>query len=125
MKPITVIFDGYCVLCSGFARWFKKRAKLKTYMIAAQSEEGRQLLKEANISMENFDEVVVKKEEGKFLSGPLAILFLLSNVGRIGRICAWILKLLPDVVIRWGYRVIAKNRYKWFGKRSTCTVITN
>lgn len=94
-------------------------------MIAAQSEEGRQLLKEANISMENFDEVVVKKEEGKFLSGPLAILFLLSNVGRIGRICAWILKLLPGVVIRWGYRVIAKNRYKWFGKRSTCTVITN
>ncbi|MGQ1888925.1 thiol-disulfide oxidoreductase DCC family protein [Thermophagus sp. OGC60D27] len=123
MKPITVIFDGYCVLCSGFARWLKKRSGDSMSLISAQSGPGILLMHQLGLDLNNFDEVVVKTKEGSVLSGSSAILYILEHSGKTGHWCGRILKFFPSSFLKWGYRMVAKNRYQWFGRRATCTFI--
>ncbi len=123
MNKATVLFDGYCVLCSGFARWLKRKAGNSLELISAQSEKGAHVLERTGYTLDTFDEVVVITEEENFLTGPSAILFVLAHAGKPGRFYFHILNALPSSAVRWGYRIIADNRYRWFGKRDTCTII--
>jgi predicted DCC family thiol-disulfide oxidoreductase YuxK len=123
MNKARVIFDGYCVLCSGFARWLKRKAGNSLELFPAQSEMGAHLLENTAYTLDTFDEVVVISEEEHFLTGPSAILFILTHTGRTGRFYFHILKVLPVSVVRWCYRIIAVNRYRWFGRSDSCTII--
>ena len=123
MNQARVLFDGYCVLCSGFARWLKRKAGNSLELISAQSEMGDHVLERTGYTLDTFDEVVVITEGENFLTGPSAILFILAHAGRTGRFYFHILKILPSSLVRWCYRIIADNRYSWFGKRDTCTII--
>jgi predicted DCC family thiol-disulfide oxidoreductase YuxK len=44
-------------------------------------------------------------------------------LGGVWRVVAW-LRFMPRVLRDGTYRVIARNRYRWFGKRETCRVPT-
>lgn len=123
MNQARVLFDGYCVLCSGFARWLKRKAGNSLELISAQSEMGAHVLERTGYTLDTFDEVVVITVGENFLTGPSAILFILAHAGRTGRFYFHILKILPSSLVRWCYRIIADNRYSWFGKRDTCTII--
>lgn len=74
------------------------------------------------MSLQKLEEVVVLQGQEK-ISGAPAILFILQQTGWFGKITSFFLKLFPSAWIKWGYRVVAKNRYKWFGKKDTCTII--
>ena len=122
MFDMIVLFDGYCVLCSGFARWLKKRFSGNIRLVAMQSDDGQKLLEAHGFPIEENDEVVVVEQE-KSLSGSSAILYILKHAGMFPKILYRIIKFFPSSWIKAGYRFVANNRYGWFGRRGTCAII--
>ncbi|MFO8001557.1 MAG: DCC1-like thiol-disulfide oxidoreductase family protein [Marinilabilia sp.] len=122
-EPITVLFDGFCVLCSGFARWLHKKSRPKLRLIAMQSEEGSAVMRRHGLPGTMAEEVIVETGSGEIVTGAPAIILLLRYTGKSGRIIARLLRMFPDSWIKGGYRVVALNRYRWFGKKESCTII--
>ena len=122
MDQIVVLFDGYCVLCSGFAKWLRRKLGGFAKLIAMQSEQGQSILERYGFQNSEVSEVVVMAN-GEVITGSSAILFILKMAGKSGRFLYGALRIFPSAWIRWGYRVVAQNRYRWFGKRATCTII--
>ena len=122
-EKMTVLFDGYCFLCSGFAQWIHKKAGKKLKFIPMQSESGRDILQRHGYPGNMAAEVVVELGQKEIVSGAPAILVILKQAGRLGRILSRLLAVFPSSLIKAVYRVVANNRYHWFGKRDTCAII--
>lgn len=122
-EKITVLFDGYCFLCSGFAQWIHKRAGANLKFIPMQSEKGGEILQRHGYSGDMTEEVVMETRQKEVISGAPAILALLKQTGRGGRILSRLFSIFPSSWIKAGYRMVANNRYQWFGKRDTCAII--
>lgn len=117
------MFDGICNLCNASINFILKRDKSKLFRyVSLQSEEGVKLVEHYKIPKET-DSVILIKNEKVFIESDAAL--------EIGHMLPWPLKWLPvfriiPKTIRDGiYRWIAKNRYRWFGKRETCRFIQN
>ncbi len=120
MRQITgiLLFDGFCVLCSGFVRHLIRKFDTNLQVIPMQSDEGRVWLKEYGLEAE-MDEVILLIDS-KALKGVAAILFLMQQAGGWWKLAGKAASLFPDTLLVWIYRRIAANRYVWFGKRTSC-----
>jgi predicted DCC family thiol-disulfide oxidoreductase YuxK len=120
MKSITgiLLFDGFCVLCSGFVRQLMKKFDASLQVIPMQSTQGRVWLRQYGLEAET-DEVILLVDN-RPLKGVTAILFLMQHAGGWWKLAGKVSACLPDALLAWFYRRIANNRYLWFGKRTTC-----
>ena len=118
-----LLFDGHCNLCNAWVQYVVKRDSSSTIRFASlQSGAGRRLLEEHKID-ENYIESLVLFEEGIFSvssNAALRILLYLNGWERHLIFLSVVPRSLRDLV----YRFIAKNRYKWFGRREQCMVPT-
>ena len=118
-----LLFDGHCNLCNAGVQFIVKRDSAKTIRFASiQSKAGRRLLEEHKID-ENYIESLVFFEEGSFSVSSNAALRTLSYLAGWQKHLRFLTvgpRSLRDLV----YRFIAKNRYKWFGRREQCMVPT-
>ena len=118
-----LLFDGHCNLCNAWVQYVVKRDSVGTIRFASlQSPAGRSLLEEHKID-ENYIESLVFFEEERFSVSSNAALRTLSYLD------SWqkhliILSVVPRSLRDLVYRFIAKNRYKWFGRREQCMVPT-
>jgi len=116
-KPLILV-DGYCNLCNGTVRFMQKRDKNSHFQFAAlQSELGKKMIKKYQIPDET-DSVVLILENRAFLKSDVIIKssdFLLYPWKMI-KAFTIIPKSLRDKL----YDFIARNRYKWFGKKQVC-----
>ena len=118
-----LLFDGHCNLCNAWVHFIVKRDSAKTIRFAAlQSSAGRRLLKEHNIDPNYIDSLVLFEEERFSVSSNAALrtLSFLAGWERHFQFLIIVPRPLRDLV----YRFIAKNRYKWFGRREQCKVPT-
>ena len=100
-----------------------KRDSAKTIRFASlQSVAGRRLLEEHKID-ENYIESLVFFEEGSFSVSSNAALRTLSYLDGWQKHLIF-LSVVPRSLRDLVYRFIAKNRYKWFGRREQCMVPT-
>ena len=118
-----LLFDGHCNLCNAWIQFIVKRDSAGTIRFASlQSGAGRRLLEEHNID-ENFIESLVFFEEERFSVSSNAALRTLSYLDSWQKhliFLAVVPRSLRDLV----YRFIARNRYKWFGRREQCMIPT-
>ena len=118
-----LLFDGHCNLCNGWVQFIVKRDSAGTIRFASlQSPAGRRLLGEHKID-ENYIESLVFFEEERFSVSSSAALRTLSYLDSWQKhliFLAVIPRSLRDLV----YRFIARNRYKWFGRREQCMIPT-
>lgn len=117
-----ILFDGVCNLCNGAVQFILKRDKYQRFLFASlQSSVGQQKLKDYQLSEKSdtilllsahrvFDKSNAALEIAKHLSGLWPLLYALKVVPRFIR----------DAVYSW----IAKNRYRFFGKRDVCMLPT-
>jgi predicted DCC family thiol-disulfide oxidoreductase YuxK len=116
-------FDGLCNLCEGTVQFLLKRNCKKNILFASlQSNAGQLMLKHFNLPQDELfslifidDETVYIKSKGalritKYLNGIWPMLYLLTVIPAF----------ISDAVYNW----IAKNRYKWFGKKTECLLPT-
>ncbi len=121
-KPI-LLFDGVCNLCNGSVQFvIRLDPKGKFRFAALQSEVGQKLLKQANMSTDELSTVVLY-ENGKFYTHSDVPLRVVRQFGG-----AWVLLyalvIVPKFVRNIIYNWIARNRYRWFGKRESCMIPT-
>jgi predicted DCC family thiol-disulfide oxidoreductase YuxK len=116
------IFDGICVLCSGFVRFWLARDRDGVMRFApAQSSTGQRMLEALGLPDDFYDRSIVLIDDGRAWFGSTAVLRALRHLPVPWR---WLrlLLLLPTALRDPLYRLVARNRYRWFGKRAACLV---
>ena len=120
--PILV-FDGVCALCSGSVAFIVKRDRARRFRFAPmQSASGRALLLEHGLDPGNPVSVLLLDAEGAW-SESEAVLRVASGFGGLWSLAAlarWVPRPLRDSLYRW----VARNRYRWFGRRDACLTPT-
>jgi len=118
-----LLFDGHCNLCNAWVQYIVKRDSSGTIRFASlQSGAGRRMLEEHKID-ENYIESLVFFEEEKYSVSSSAALRTLSYLDGWQKHLIF-LSVVPRSLRDIVYRFIAKNRYKWFGRREQCMVPT-
>lgn len=114
-----VVFDGVCVLCSGWVDFLLRHDRRRQFRFAAmQGEAGRHLL--AGHGLDPDDPIsFLLLDAGGARTDSDAIIAVLARLGGAWRV-AGVLRLLPRGVRDALYRRLARNRYRWFGKRDAC-----
>jgi predicted DCC family thiol-disulfide oxidoreductase YuxK len=119
-----ILFDGVCNLCNTAVQFVIKHDKKDLFrFVALQSDLAPSIIKHIGIDTQNIDSIIlyepgvayyVKSEAAleiaKYLSGGLALLT--------------VFKVLPSALSNSIYDYVAKNRYKWFGKKEHCMIPT-
>jgi predicted DCC family thiol-disulfide oxidoreductase YuxK len=121
MNPKTIIFfDGVCNLCNFTVNILIDLDKKNNLMYSSlQSEFAKQTLK----AEQSLDSVLVLKN-GQIYKKSSAVFEILSSLGGAYKI-ALLFKFLPRFILDWFYDIIAKNRYKLFGKTESCRIPTS
>ncbi len=115
----VLLFDGVCNLCNASVQWVLLRDKKGVFRFAAlQSEIGQHLLKARGMSGETLDSVVVVSGEQVLThsDAPLEVVRLLGGGWSLLYVFRWLPRWIRDSI----YRYIARNRYRWFGKKESC-----
>ncbi len=117
-----VLFDGECNFCSASVQFIIKRDFNKRFYFASlQSDIGRKLLKEHN-APEHLDSFVLIDSGGIFLQSTAALRVCKHLKGVYKLLYSFII--IPKPIRNLVYQLIAKNRYKWFGKVDSCMIPT-
>jgi len=114
-----VVFDGACVLCSGWVRFLLRRDRARRFRFAAmQDGAGRRLLAAHGLDPDDPMSFLLLDASGARTDSD-AIIAVLEHLGGPWR-AARVLRLLPRGLRDHLYRVLARNRYRWFGRRDAC-----
>ncbi|MFI5237005.1 MAG: thiol-disulfide oxidoreductase DCC family protein [Ignavibacteriales bacterium] len=118
-----ILFDGVCNFCNYWVNFILDRDKKDLYGFSAlQSEYGQKILEKIGMSSTDFQTFILVKDE-KFYTKSSAALMIVKNLsGPIKIIYPFIF--LPKFLRDFFYDLIAKNRYRMFGKRNVCRIPT-
>jgi predicted DCC family thiol-disulfide oxidoreductase YuxK len=117
-RPI-IFFDGYCVLCSGFARFVLRNDRQGVFRLAAaQSSLGQAVYRHFGLDPVAFESNLLLTD-GRGWVKSLGTIRIFVRLGFPWSAAA-ILKLIPRTLIDGLYDVIARNRIRWFGANSVC-----
>jgi len=113
-----ILYDGYCELCSRSIRFVIKRDVQKRFTyLPLQSEEGKALLKHHHITHVSDNTFVYIENEKAYLKSTAAL-----SVCKHLKSVKWlsVFLIVPKFIRDFVYSIVAKYRYKWFGKREEC-----
>ncbi|MBS3807024.1 MAG: DUF393 domain-containing protein [Bacteroidales bacterium] len=117
----VILFDGYCNLCSGSVVFILKRERGDTFRFASlQSEYAERLLERLGIRDEAPDSIILV-EGDRYYYRSRAALRIARRLRRLWPLI-YALVIVPRFIRDPIYDWIARNRYRWFGKRDTCFV---
>ena len=120
-----ILFDGVCNLCNTMVNFVIEHDKKDVFrFVALQSEIGQSILKKTGLIDKNIDSIVLYEEGVAYFYKAPAALEIAKGLGGIYSLFAVILNILPDFILNFGYYFVAKNRYKWFGKKDACMLPT-
>jgi predicted DCC family thiol-disulfide oxidoreductase YuxK len=119
-----ILFDGICNLCnSSVLKVMKYDQKNNFVFCALQSEKGQEIIKQLNVDISKIDSIILYEPGISYDIKSTAALKVMNDFGGLWNLTNvfWIFpKGFRDLV----YDCIAKNRYKWFGKKESCMIPT-
>lgn len=114
-----IVFDGECVLCSGFFHFMLARDHAaRFHFVVAQSPLGNALYQALNLPTDDFETNLVVVD-GTIYEELDAFAAAMSVLGWPWRALS-ALRYLPTIIKRPFYRAIARNRYAIFGRSNAC-----
>jgi len=118
-----ILFDGVCYFCNFWVNFIINRDKNDTYQFAAmQSDFGKKLLQKFRLIASDFDSFVLIVNDKHFTKSTAALM-ISKNLKSIVKLL-YPLIIVPEPIRDFFYNLIAKNRYKFFGKRDVCRIPT-
>ena len=117
-----VFYDGECMLCNSFIQFLLKKQIPNLYFSELQSQYAAKLLALHNISFQNLN-TIYYHHSGKIYSHSTAVLKLISTINTNYKILGNILLLIPRFLRDFFYKVVAKNRHRFF-KNKSCIIPT-
>lgn len=119
-----VLFDGVCNLCNGAIQFMIKHDKKDVFRYAAlQSDVGKKLVAERHIDTEKLDSIILIEPGIAYYDKSDAALEIGKHLEGYRTISS-ILSLIPMSLRNIVYDFIARNRYRWYGKKEECMIPT-
>lgn len=119
-----ILFDGVCNLCNASVQYVIKHDKKNIFMFAAlQSDVGQKVVKDFHIDTKKTDSILLYSPEKGVYYKSTAALKIAYHLGFPNSLMSVFL-IVPVFIRNWVYDYIAKNRYKWFGKKESCMIPT-
>jgi len=114
-----ILFDGVCNLCNSSINFIIKHDSKKQFLFASlQSDAAKEILLQFSSKKVRFDSIVLI-ENNIIYDKSTAALKIFSNLNWVFKLLS-IFIIIPKFIRDWLYNYIAKNRYKWFGKKEHC-----
>lgn len=118
-----VLFDGLCNLCDRSVQFIIKRDKRKEFYFASlQGKSARELLAKYHLPADHLHSFVFIKD-GKAYTRSSASLQVANTLGGAWKLL-YVFMIVPKFIRDSIYNWIARNRYKWFGKKEECIIPT-
>jgi predicted DCC family thiol-disulfide oxidoreductase YuxK len=118
---VLVVFDGVCVLCSGFARFILERDKDFAFRLTtAQSPLGQALYRHYGLDTQEFESNLVLAD-GRAHAKLDTVALAGERLGGVWRPLS-LLRLMPRRLADWIYDRVARNRYAVFGRTEKCMI---
>lgn len=113
-----ILFDGVCNFCQGSVKFIMKHEKNQSLKFASlQSEIGQKLLNQYQVPKET-DSIVFIKNGKAYIKSTAAL--KISTYLSFPLYLLVVFIIIPAFIRNFVYDIIAKNRYKWFGKQDAC-----
>lgn len=118
---VVLLFDGVCHLCNSSVQFVLKRDKKGIIHFGAlQSDTAKRLIEEVGYR-DKLPDGVVLIEQGKIYFESDAALRVLKHLGGFWAFMST-LRFIPRFIRQFVYTIIARNRYRWFGKYDSCSI---
>ena len=119
-----ILFDGVCNLCNSSVQYIINHDKHDIFLFAPlQGETGQKIISYFNIDTSKTDSIILYSEEKGIDYKSTAALKIASRIGFPQNLLSAFL-IVPAFIRNWVYDFIARNRYKWYGKKDECMIPT-
>ncbi len=119
----VILFDGVCNLCNGSVIFIIKRdPRSQFYFAALQSDFGNKQLKNFGLPATELNSVLLIKG-GTLYQKSNAALEIAKHLNGLWPVI-YIFKIIPPFLRDGIYTWVARNRYRWFGKKDACMIPT-
>lgn len=119
-----ILFDGVCNLCNSSVKYVIKHDKKNQFIFTAlQSNIGQEIIKTHNINTSKIDSILLYTPEKGIDYKSTAALKIAQQLGFPQNLMS-VFFIIPVFIRNWVYDYIAKNRYKWYGKKDACMIPT-
>jgi len=125
-NPI-ILYDGVCGLCNRLVQFILKHDSRDRFRFASlQSDFASQVLRRHGALPEDLDTMYVVIDRGlreeRIASRSDAAISVLQELGGGWSGLGIALRALPLWLRNWGYNLVARNRYRTFGKYDSCLI---
>ncbi|HJU72900.1 MAG TPA: DCC1-like thiol-disulfide oxidoreductase family protein [Gemmatimonadaceae bacterium] len=117
---MIVYYDGVCALCNRFVRWALRNDPQGRLRFAALDSTHGEQLRQAYPATRDVDSIVVHDGERVYLRSD-AIFRIWRELGGVWRI-ATLSRIVPRAMRDRMYDLIARRRYRWFGRFDVCPI---
>lgn len=117
----VIFFDGVCNLCNTSVQFIIKLDKKALFRFSSLQSEYAQSVLPLTLSDTGNLQSLVLKSQGKFLTKSSAVLGIVKHLSSPWSLM-YVFILIPKFIRDGLYILIAKNRYKWFGRRDECMI---
>jgi len=119
-----ILFDGVCNLCDASVQFIIKNDKNDVFrFVAIQSALGQQIIKHLGIDTSKTDSIILYEPGIAYYFKAEAALRIAKELKSWHSIL-YIFIHIPNFIKNGVYDFIAKNRYKWYGKKEACMIPT-
>ena len=119
-----ILFDGICNLCNSAVTIVIKQDKKNKFLFAAiQSKKGKEIVDYLEIDIAKIDSIILYEPGVSYEVKSNAALKIMNDFGQFWQLTK-LLWVFPKGFRNQVYDFIAKNRYKWFGKKESCMIPT-
>nr|WP_262921510.1 DCC1-like thiol-disulfide oxidoreductase family protein [Psychroserpens algicola] len=119
-----ILFDGICNLCNSSILYVIKHDKTNRFMFAPlQSNAGQHIIESYNIDTSKTDSILLYSNENGLSVKSSAALKIAKHLG-FPRNMMIVFFIIPTFIRNWVYDYVAKNRYRWYGKKEACMIPT-
>ncbi|WP_066051204.1 thiol-disulfide oxidoreductase DCC family protein [Robertmurraya korlensis] len=115
-----VLFDGECNFCDRSVQFIIKRDKEAVFKFTSlQSDIGQEITRKHQVPGD-IDSIIVVKDDKYYIKSAAALQICKHLSG--GWKLLFVLSIIPKPIRDNFYDILAKNRYKWFGKNDRCMI---
>ena len=114
-----IFYDGVCNMCNSFVNTIiSLDKKNQLFFSPLNGKIAKKLLKKHSEKIKNIDSVIFYTHS-KISVKSKAVIDIINSLGSLYKIIS-ILNIIPSLLLDYIYDLVAKNRYSWFGKKSSC-----
>lgn len=119
-----ILFDGVCNLCDATVQFIIKRDKKDVFrFVALQSDLGQQIISHIGIDTSKTDSIILYEPGHAYYYKAEAAIKIAKQLGGLFFLMG-IFSVLPNWLSNKVYDYVARNRYKWYGKKDECMIPT-